>query len=257
MKTILATPLVVSLAIAAAEAGPPFQWSTGAGGNGHWYRVVDETCTDWASAKAAAEAVGAHLATIGSIEEHRFVRELSPFFAVWIGLYQDRAAPDFSEPAGGWRWVTGEPLAFTNWYQPEEPNNINRGEDFGHMNAPWLAGGQWNDHRGEACFAYAIEWSADCNADGVVDFGQIRNGQLTDGDSDGVPDCCEAGTECIVNACPGDVTGNGGVDPIDLTALLVGWGTDGDGEFDSDRNDDGIVDADDLLIVLAGWGPCP
>lgn len=59
------------------------------------------------------------------------------------------------------------------------------------------------------------------------------------------------------DSCVGDVTGNGTVNPIDLAALLVGWGTDGNGEFDTDCNDDGIVDSHDLAIVLADWGTCP
>ena len=27
---------------------------------------------------------------------------------LWLGAYQDRGAPDFSENYGGWRWITGE-----------------------------------------------------------------------------------------------------------------------------------------------------
>jgi hypothetical protein len=36
-----------------------------------------------------------------------------------------------------------------------------------------------------------VEWSADCNGDGIVDYGQIRSGQLVDLNSNGVPDVCE------------------------------------------------------------------
>jgi hypothetical protein len=39
--------------------------------------------------------------------------------------------------------------------------------------------------------SYLIEWSADCNNDGLVDYGQILNGQLADSDANGVPDACE------------------------------------------------------------------
>jgi hypothetical protein len=37
-----------------------------------------------------------------------------------------------------------------------------------------------------------IEWSADCNNDGIVDYGQVLNGQLADVNGDGVPDVCQA-----------------------------------------------------------------
>ena len=103
-----APAVLAAILTATASASPPAAWT-----NGHWYQIVEAPCLGWHEARAAAEAAGGHLATIGSIEEHQFIRDLSPYFAVWIGLYQDRTAPDFSEPAGGWRWVTGEPLAFT------------------------------------------------------------------------------------------------------------------------------------------------
>ena len=41
-----------------------------------------------------------------------------------------------------------------------------------------------------------FEWSADCNGDGIVDYGQILDGTLTDADCNGIPDECE-GACCI------------------------------------------------------------
>ena len=35
------------------------------------------------------------------------------------------------------------------------------------------------------------EWSADCNGDGVVDYGQIQSGELADTNHNGVPDVCD------------------------------------------------------------------
>ena len=37
---------------------------------------------------------------------------------------------------------------------------------------------------------YIIEWSADCNNDGIVDYGQILDGTLVDANTDGIPDVC-------------------------------------------------------------------
>jgi predicted small metal-binding protein len=62
---------------------------------------------------------------------------------------------------------------------------------------------------------YMLEWSADCNGDGVVDFGQILNGELTDADGDGVPDICEsysvpgeyATIQAAIDAVPADAFG--------------------------------------------------
>jgi len=100
---------------------------------------------------------------------------------------------------------------------------------------------------------WIVEWSADCNGDGVVDYGQILRGELVDGNEDGVPDCCESGIGCAV--CDGDVVEDGVVNGVDLAAILGAWGTSG-GPLEADVNDDGIVDAVDLAIVLGGWGDC-
>ena len=57
--------------------------------------------------------------------------------------------------------------------------------------------------------------------------------------------------------CPGDISGNNSVDGVDLAAILGTWGTNGQGEFDCDIDNDGIVGGPDLTIILGGWGPCP
>jgi hypothetical protein len=45
-----------------------------------------------------------------------------------------------------------------------------------------------------------IEWSADCNNDGIVDYGQCRDGSLPDYNGNNIPDCCEQGTPCVVGS---------------------------------------------------------
>ena len=120
----------------------------------------------------------------------------------------------------------------------------------------------WNDYPAEvACSgyvlprSYVIEWSADCNNDGIVDFGQIRNGTLADANSNNIPDCCESSQGC--NPCPADVDGSGAVNGVDLAAVLNVWGTSGGKYPGADVNHDGIVNGADLSEVLNGWGPCP
>ena len=65
----------------------------------------------------------------------------------------------------------------------------------------------------ECCFSnyssYSIiEYSADCNGDGIVDYGQILDGTFNDVDGNGIPDCCddfscipEASACCIGGSC--------------------------------------------------------
>jgi hypothetical protein len=66
----------------------------------------------------------------------------------------------------------------------------------------------WNDI-GEAstCSSFpvraaVIEWSADCNNDNIVDYGQCHNGTLADYNSNNIPDCCERGEACVVGNYP-------------------------------------------------------
>ena len=108
----------------------PVQWATSAGGNGHYYEFVPASVV-WTSAKTAAESrtylgLQGHLATINSASEQSYIAtnlgsSISPSHA-WAGGYQDKTAPDYTEPSGGWRWVTGEAFSYTNW-APGEPNS--------------------------------------------------------------------------------------------------------------------------------------
>jgi hypothetical protein len=45
---------------------------------------------------------------------------------------------------------------------------------------------------GPYAVASVIEWSADCNGDGIVDYGQILSGQLSDSNGNGIPNVCES-----------------------------------------------------------------
>ena len=54
--------------------------------------------------------------------------------------------------------------------------------------------------------------------------------------------------------CPGDITGNGAVDVLDLVEMLAAWGTNPGNPADLDG--DGTVGTLDLLGLLAAWGPC-
>ena len=94
--------------------------------NGHWYGV-DYTEQTWAEARDTAATYGFQLATVTSTSMQQWLpTELAsyiPFPAgAWLGLEQDEQAPDYSEPDGGWYWVTGESLSDENW-RSGDPNN--------------------------------------------------------------------------------------------------------------------------------------
>jgi len=236
-------------------------WAGGLEANGHWYELLEySTHVTWESAQSIAESRGGHLATLTGPEENFFVFSLVPSRlqqpGPWIGGFQPAGSP---EPAGGWRWVTGEPFQWMNW-NGLAPNNDFCGvlpEDKLHFFNQF---GEWNDvsEAPDGCIppmrSLVIEYSADCNSDGIVDFGQIRSGDLRDLDGNYVPDCCESAASC---GCTADVDSSGAVNGVDLAAILNTWGTSGGKYPGADINSDGIVDGADLAEVLNSWGACP
>jgi hypothetical protein len=68
-----------------------------------------------------------------------------------------------------------------------------------------LQGSAWNDFpsvlSSPGLFALC-EWSADCNGDGIVDYGQCHDGTLPDYNGNNIPDCCERAEACVVGNYP-------------------------------------------------------
>jgi hypothetical protein len=237
------------------------QWRVEDGGNGHWYgRLAGTYPFDHSAISTAAQAIGAHLVALSSASEEQYVLQ-----RLGAGLLGLRAA----QGSASFQWTNGEPLNYTNWgtsscFSGPYPNNGSGQQRFVFQSHPECAGSQgfapsWDDYYpselGSGIAEPAVEWSADCNGDGVVDYGQIRDGTFPDVNANGVPDCCDQAESCT--PCPGDVTNGGTVDAADLSILLAAWGTNGQGEFDTDLNGDGLVDGGDLALVLGGWGACP
>lgn len=265
----LAVASAAALSIAAAtHAQDAVQWRTEDGGNGHWYQLLLTGPISWNDARSLAESIGGHLATPTSSGENQVVVSVGNDPRAWIndccgnagGPWIGGFQPSDASPAAPWRWVTGEPWTWTGW-APGEPNN---GFDPGNLVTALLGYPPLNQsYRGWAdawpsalplLVSCIVEWSADCNGDGVVDYGQLRAGDLADLNGNFIPDCCEDGSAC---ACDADVTGNRFVDPADLAAVLSAWGSAPNGKSRADVNQDGSIDAADLSAVLFAWGPCP
>ena len=204
-------------------------WELDDGGNGHGYElvVVPEGVT-WHEASDMALQMGGHLATLTSYEEHNFVFErlandatlyIDGFWGPLFGAYQDETADDYSEPDGGWQWVTGEPWDWTNWL-PGQPDNGDGIESVGQFviqppNGDLL--GHWND------------WAATSSAP--------------------VAFIVEYTPPCI-----GNVNDDFEINISDLLTVIAFWGSD---DPIADVNNDGTIDVADLLLVISNWGPCP
>ena len=241
------------------------QWTVAEGGNGHWYQLILGPGIAWSDANNEAIAMGGHLVTLTSEEENDFVIGVvdnSGTSAPWIGLYQDLDDPGYSEPAGAWKWVTGEPFDYTQW-APDEPNNAVAGEDHGNI---WLTGaggsggnrplGTWNDWVDGSPNGYIIELAAsdshDCNTNGIPDECDIADGTSEDINSDGVPDECQCLADIAGPDGPGLPDGIVGTD--DLLAVIGYWGQS---QPVGDIDNDGTVGVTDLLAVIGNWGDCP
>ncbi|NCS30372.1 MAG: hypothetical protein GPJ18_18240 [Microcystis aeruginosa F13-15] len=89
---------------------------------------------DWSGAQAIAQSAGGNLVTINNQDEQNWLFQRYKSY-VWIGL-----SDHIQE--GVWRWVSGEPVTYTNWL-PNQPDNWDGIEDFVQLN---LTGdGRWND----------------------------------------------------------------------------------------------------------------
>ncbi len=110
--------------------------------SGRLYRVVAEAAS-WTDARDACADDEATLVVIDDADENDDVLTLRG--DVWIGL-ADR------EDEGRFRWVTGDPVAFTNW-DSGEPNNFFN-EDCVELRS---GNGRWNDEDCGAARSYVCE----------------------------------------------------------------------------------------------------
>jgi len=205
MKTIQAAALLSLSVGSVAFSQQAFQWKVSDGGNGHWYSVVPEE-RSWSSARTTAIAMGGHLVSITSQQENAFVGSLAPYvgsnvFGAWAGGYQT----DTTCGSGcAWAWVTGEPWSYSNWWGGTgEPNDASGNESLLEIFV-YQESNYWNDAPDSDAYQrrFVVEWSADCNNDGIVDYGQCRDGSLPDYNGNNIPDCCEQGTPCVVDSYP-------------------------------------------------------
>jgi hypothetical protein len=168
------------LAACAISAGAaPIQWTSGSGGNDHWYDIIaapnpqSPDYWTWSLAVADATARGGYLATLTSAGEDAFVfTNLANNPAYWfLDGAGNEEGPRFglSNPDIGhtydWTWVTGENYIYQNW-AAGEPNNLTTEDSavFFDNFLPNVNGNrppvdQWNNvPKSSGMYAYVIEY---------------------------------------------------------------------------------------------------
>ena len=142
---------------APVASAPPASPDTALTFAGHRYQLVTDKLK-WDAAKAKAESMGGHLATIatkgefdwlwGSILSKMKKTESDPMGdRCFIGAIQ-RKAPD-----GPWEWVTGEPFSLQPW-MGRFPNDKSRGVEVATLQAK-----SWDDvGQNYEALSFLVEW---------------------------------------------------------------------------------------------------
>lgn len=106
---------------------------------GHIYFLTNPALgKNWTDAEAQAIAAGGHLVTINDAPENQWLTNtFGTSEAFWIGLTDANTEGDF-------KWISGEPVTYTNWATGEPNDASSRGEDYAEIN-PGFAPTQWND----------------------------------------------------------------------------------------------------------------
>jgi len=120
---------------------------------GHRYRLFT-TVKTWTEAYAACARLGGHLVSVTTDAEGAFVTDMArraPNEVTWVGLTDEGSE-------GAFRWITGEPVTYTQW-SDNQPDNNGGGENYVSIFRDF--GYRWNDASNGWKSSYVCEWDTD------------------------------------------------------------------------------------------------
>lgn len=191
----------------------------------------------WNEAKADAEARGGHLAVVTTLQEwETMIRAIGtniPYSGLWLG------ATDAAQE-GQWRWITGEPFAFSRWAAGQPDNS-------GDQDYLLFVGSFWQDSKPTVQAGYVLEREGvqptdpnnpDSDADGLRDGDEVKfyhtDPTRFDTDGDSLSDFDEIRswrTNPLVSDTDGDGL-NDGEEAFTYRTDPIKSDTDGDGFSD-------------------------
>lgn len=117
---------------------------------GHCYMWFSDVRT-WSAAQNTCVALDAHLVVSTSAAENNVFLPLAGLLDVWTG------GNDIANE-GTWRWLTGEPMNYTNW-RTNEPNNNDTNDPNGEdcMVYEGDNGGLWDDRSCSRTYGFICE----------------------------------------------------------------------------------------------------
>jgi hypothetical protein len=202
MKKMSAVGIAAVMIASQTMAGGAVQWRVEDGGNGHWYEVsnLGPTMTGDSARQHAADR-GGYLLSITSLEEDNFVQAIVTDLNAWGNEYLGPMIGMHRDGGDCWNgcWDSGEVVGYTHWHPGNPDGSLERCV---YLYRYGIC--EWQDYAcdlpgwGSRAVSAVVEWSADCNNDGIVDYSQCQDGSLPDTNTNNVPDCCESAIACSI-----------------------------------------------------------
>jgi hypothetical protein len=154
---LAAVALVIS---AVTTQAAPVLWDVTDGGNDHWYEIVSTPYVTWDAAKLAAAEMSwcgltGHLATFTSLPEWDFYMRDGSLRqgGLWLGGFRPEG---WTEPTGGWQWITGEAWDLDWMWGPFWPTEPYEGENA--LRILWNPTSGWRNANSQDLLGMVVEY---------------------------------------------------------------------------------------------------